>query len=545
MKGLSIRSLDEIAAHLTGRVLTLSHHDGKRLPRTEAYQSAAAEHVDLWRGYLETLKEKKSRVHRLCRTALSLCVGGLLQPAGAQTLDLGDLQLVVPSGLASPLWVGCAPDEPSSTLYVLEKGGRIRVIRSGTLQTSAVLDLSTLVDIRSERGLLGIAFHPDYQSNRQFYVFYSELSGRNIVARYSMNTVAIGQDITADPASAQTVLRLSQTTLTDNGGNMVFGQDGLLYIGTGGAGDNTNNSLNPASLLGKLLRITVDRDDFPLDALKNYGIPAGNPTAWPTGSGGTQSGLPELWAIGLRNPWRWSFDRITGDLWLSDVGLTNWEEVNAMSGNGGPGQNYGWPRFEGRLMTTTNIGNFSAEGSVNPIYVYPHTTQPGFPAGTTGFAITGGFMYRGGAIPGWRGRYFFADYAAGRIWSIRNINGVATDFQDHSNQLAPSGGLANLTSFGQDNDGELYIVQFSNPPIRKIVPSPLNATLSPADIVQGGGIPGPDGTVDGSDFIGFLNAFAIGDLLADIADGGGNVPADGIVDGSDFIAFINAYAVGA
>jgi len=476
--------------------------------------------------------------------ALVACAAFAPLRAHAQTIDLGDLQTVVLSGLASPLWAGCAPGDPSSTLFVLEKGGRIRVNRSGTLQAGPVLDLSTLVDIRSERGLLGIAFHPGYQVNRQFYVFYSELSGRNIVARYNMNTVETGQDISADPASAQIVLRLTQTTLTDNGGNMAFGPDGLLYIGTGGAGDTTNNSLNPASLLGKLLRIDVDRDDFPLDANRNYGIPAGNPVTWPTGSGGTQSGLPELWAIGLRNPWRWSFDRITGDLWISDVGAANWEEVNFVTGNGGPGRNYGWPRFEGRVVTTTNIGNFSAAGSVSPIYVYPHTVQPGYPTGSIGFAVTGGFMYRGGAIPGWRGRYFFADYAAGRIWSIRNINGVATDFQNHSTQLAPSGGLANLASFGQDNDGELYIVQFSNPPIRKIVPSPLNATLSPADIVQGGGIPGPDGTVDGSDFIAFLNAFSIGDLLADIVDGGGNLPADGIVDGSDFIAFINAYAVG-
>ena len=494
---------------------------------------------------MDTMQRNTSHFYRLCCGVLLACIGGVVTPTRAQTLDLGDLQTVVPSGLASPLWVGCAPGDLSSTLFVLEKGGRVRVIRSGSLQVNSVLDLSTLVDIRSERGLLGIAFHPGYQSNRQFYVFYSELSGRNIVARYNMNTVEAGQDITADPASVQTVLRLTQTALTDNGGNMIFGQDGLLYIGTGGAGDTTNNSLNPASLLGKMLRIDVDRDDYPLDAFKNYGIPAGNPTVWPTGSGGTQTGLPELWAIGLRQPWRFSFDRITGDLWLPDVGATSWEEVNFVAGNGGPGRNYGWPRYEGRLVTTTNIGSFSAVGSVDPIYVYPHATQPGFPASSTGFAVTGGFMYRGGAIPGWRGRYFFADYAAGRIWSIRNISGVATDFQNHSAQLAPSGGLANLTSFGQDNDGELYIVQFSNPPIRKIVPSPLNATLSLADVVQGGGIPGPDGTVDGSDFIGFLNAFAIGDLLADIVDGGGNLPADGIVDGSDLIAFINAYAVGA
>ncbi len=508
-------------------------------------------------------------------TALTVAtLAGLMSVTAShgQSLDLGDLQTVASTGLSSVVWVGNAPGDATSRLYVLEQAGRVRVINGTTLQTTSVLDIVALVLASgtnpefslqgfSEQGLLGIAFHPDFQTNRYFYVYYTEPrgstyvssgltydNGRTVLARYTMNPIVAGQNITANPASAQIVMKFDQPFVNHNGGNMMFGTDGMLYIGTGdggSGGDPNNAALNPNSLLGKMLRIDINGDAFPADTQKNYQIPAGNPTTWPTGAGGTQTGLPELWAIGLRNPWRWSFDRLTNELYIADVGQDVWEEINVVNGST-PRLNYGWRRFEGVASYTTNIGSFSVAGSVVPAYVYPHTARTGYTSTMVGSSITGGFVYRGSAIPGWRGRYFFGDYTASRIWSIRVVNGVATDFQDHTAHFTNgTAGPAGLTSFGQDNDGELYTVHFSGVRIRKMVPSALSNSLSPADIVQGGGEPGPDGTVDGSDFIAFINAFAIGDWPADIAGGGANADRpDGTVDGSDFIAFINAFAIG-
>jgi len=495
------------------------------------------------------------------------CAGGT---AHAQSLDLGDLQTVASTGLSNALFLTNAPGDPVTRLYVLEQSGRVRRIDGTTLQTASVLDITTIVLASgtnpefgrqgdSEQGLLGLAFHPGYQANRFFYVYYIEPRGstftnssgtltfdrgRSVVARYTMNAGGTA----AVAGSAQIVMRFDQSETNHNGGCMYFGSDGLLYIGTGdggGGGDGPNNALNPNVLLGKMLRIDVNGDDYPADALRNYRIPAGNPTTWPTGAGGTQTGLPELWAIGLRNPWRWSFDRLTGDLWIADVGQGLWEEVNVVAGNGGPRRNYGWRRWEGLASYNTNIGTFSAANSVLPVYVYPHSTSPGFLATQEGLSITGGFMYRGNAIPGWRGRYFFADFVRNRVWSIRMAGGAATDFQDHTLHLTTAGvGPRQIASFGEDNDGELFTVHFAAPQIRKLVPSALSNSLSIADVAQGGGLPGPDGIVDGDDFIAFINAFAAGELLADVVSGGGTRPPDGVVDGSDFIAFINAFVAG-
>ncbi len=497
---------------------------------------------------------------------LVACAGSTVH---AQSLDLGDLQTVASTGLSSALFLTNAPGDPVTRLYVLELAGRVRRIDSTTLQTASVLDITTLVLAAgsnpefgvvqgfSEQGLLGLAFHPDYQTNRYFYVYYTEPrgstyvsqgvtydNGRSVLARYTMNAAGTA----AVAGSAQIVMKFDQSEVNHNGGCIRFGTDGLLYIGTGdggGGGDQPNNALNPNTLLGKMLRIDVNGDDFPADANKNYRIPAGNPVTWPTGAGGTQTGLREIWAIGLRNPWRWSFDKLTGDLWIADVGQDLWEEVNFVSGNGGPGRNYGWRRWEGLASYNTNIGTYSVANSVQPVYVYPHNTAAGFLASQQGSSTTGGFVYRGNAIPGWRGRYFFADFVSGRLWSFRLIGGVRADFQDHTAHFTTAGvGPSSLTSFGEDNDGELYTVHFAAPRIRKIVPSALSNSLSIADVAQGGGLPGPDGTIDGDDFIAFINAFAAGDLLADVVNGGGTRPPDGIVDGSDFIAFINAFVAG-
>ena len=489
--------------------------------------------------------------------------------ASAQSLDLADLQTVVNTGMSRPLFLTGAPGDPATRLYVVEQGGRIRVIENGVLQTTPFLDITTLVlgagtnsefglTGDNEQGLLGLAFHPDYQTNGFFYVYYiaprgstfgfngqTYDNGRSLVVRYTRSTT---NPLVANAASAFTIMRIDQPFTNHNGGCMAFGPDGLLYIGTGDGGsanDPGNRALNPNDLMGKLLRIDVNSDGFPADANANYAIPADNPTSWPTSTGTTTTIRREIWAVGLRNPWRWSFDRQNGDLWIGDVGQGDWEEVNWVPGNGGPGRNYGWRVREGLWTTGLTGGTFATTGLTDPVYQYAHdsASRGGFPLGTSvnwGQSITGGYVYRGTAIPGWRGRYFFADFVSNRVWSVRGINGVATDYQIHTTQL---GNPASIGSFGQDNNGEMYIVQtFGSPQIRRIVPSALSNSLSPADIVQIGGAPGPDNALTGDDFIAYINAFASGDLLADIVGIGGTRPPDNQITGDDFIAFINAFA---
>jgi len=505
----------------------------------------------------------------LVPVAAAAMLASSITSASAQSLDLGDFQTVVgTTGLTSALFATGAPGQPTNRLFIVEQAGRIRVVTGTTVQTNAVIDIRTTVlgsgvnsefglQGDSEQGLLGLAFHPNFTVNRFFYVYYTEPRGatftsqgstfdrgRSVVARYTMNVIGTG-DITASAASAQIVMRFDQSFTNHNGGCINFGADGLLYIGTGdgGAGDDPNNvALNPNSMLGKMLRIDVDSDGFPADVNRNYAIPATNPTNWPTGAGGTQTGLPELWAIGLRNPWRWSFDRVNQDLWIADVGQNIWEEVNWTPADYAGGRNYGWRRFEGFAeRTTIGIGTFSVANRIEPVYVYPHNVLPGYLSTQTGFSITGGYVYRGSAIPGWRGRYFFGDYVSGRIWSLRRTENSFFDFQDHTPHL---GAATALTSFAQDNDGELYTLHFSGSRLRKIVPSTISLNLSIADLVQGGGLPGPDGNVDGEDFQAFLNAFGAGEELADLVGGNGNPPGDANVDGNDFQAFLNAFAAG-
>jgi glucose/arabinose dehydrogenase len=246
-------------------------------------------------------------------------------------------------------------------------------------------------------------------------------------------------------------------------------------MGDGGSGnDPGNRALNPNNLHGKMLRIDVNSDGFPADAERDYAIPADNPFA-------TSGGLPEIWAVGLRNPWRWSFDRLLGNLWIADVGQGLWEEINVVPGNGGPGRNYGWRVREGLASTGLSAGGFSIANLTDPVYVYSHGN------GTTqGFSVTGGYVYRGSIRP-WRGRYFFTDYVNSRIWSAEYVDGVWTDFQDYTTFLSnlTTGAISSIASFGEDADGELYIVQL-NGRVRKLVPQ---GTLPcPADYNLIGGV---------------------------------------------------------
>lgn len=320
--------------------------------------------------------------------------------------------------------------EGDTALYVAEQGGRLVAVRDGALDPQPVLDLSDRVQSGGEQGFLGIAFAPD---GSKLYAHYSDEtnSGDNQIDEYTM------QDGVADPASRRPILTVETLQSNHNGGQLAFGPDDFLYIGLGdgGGGGDTGEGHAPGgngqsldTLLGKILRI----DPRPA-GVDPYSIPADNPFA---GGGGR----PEIWAYGLRNPWRFSFDRENGDLWIGDVGQNAWEEVDYAAGGEGAGANYGWARLEG----THPFNGEAPPDAVAPIFEYPNPDQ--------GCSVTGGFVYRGERIPDLQGAYVFADYCEGALRALRQENGqlVAERFLDVS--------AANVAAFGQDHDGELYVL---------------------------------------------------------------------------------------
>ena len=280
----------------------------------------------------------------------------------------------------------------------------------------------------SEQGLLGLAFDPAFKDNQYFYVNYTDTNGDTVIARYQAN----GDQ--ADPASEKRLLRVDQPFANHNGGVLAFGPDGYLYagLGDGGAeGDPLGNGQNTDVVLGKILRIDVASGD-------PYGIPAGN--AFPSGGG-----RPEIWAYGLRNPWRLSFDRATGDLYIGDVGQNTWEEVDYLPAGSPAGSNFGWSYREG------NHGYSPANPPagvqyVDPVAEYSHAEG--------GCAITGGYVYRG-AMPEWQGIYLYGDYCSGFVWGLLRSNGTGSNTTWDSKLLFQTG--ASITTFGQDASGEIYL----------------------------------------------------------------------------------------
>lgn len=343
----------------------------------------------------------------------------------------------VASGLDQPLYA-TAPPGDTGRLFIVEKGGDIKILdlATGSVLGEPFLDLSPAISTGSEQGLLGLAFDPNYASNGRFYVNYTNVIGDTEVRSF---TVSADNPHQADAGSGQPLLFLDQPFDNHNGGWLGFGLDGYLYIATGDGGskgDPLDNAQNLDSLLGKILRIDVSADAFPEDAGRNYAIPADNPFV------GT-AGADEVWAYGLRHPWRASFDRASGTMFIGDVGQSEWEEVDI----GVPGGNYGWNVFEGPELYS--IGDTLTGGSaIAPVAVYDHGA---------GVSIIGGYVYRGPSAA-LQGLYFYADFGSGSVWTLHHdgTQWVSTDVT--SDIVTNTGTIDWPSSFGEDAVGNLYIL---------------------------------------------------------------------------------------
>lgn len=389
----------------------------------------------------------------------------LAPPAAGTTVDFDPaaqtIALVpVVEGLQTPVFVTHAGDD-SDRLFVVEKAGVIQIVTPvdgiGTLGAEPFLDISERVTTGgNEQGLLGLAFAPDYAESGYFFVNYSDLNGDTVVARYQRTADNPNR---ADPDSEFVILQIEQPARNHNGGMLAFGPDGYLYIGTGdggGSGDRYENGQNPDSLLGKMLRIDVTSDPS-----QPYQIPADNP--WVDADWNGTDVRDEIWAVGLRNPWRYSFDRTTGDLWIGDVGQNQYEEISIAprpmadsvdtdEGNTGDtdttaafvgGDNYGWPIMEGTHCYRDD--DCDPTGLVIPVAEYDHSGH---------CSVTGGYVYRGSEFPDLAGVYLFGDYCSGMIWATwPTADGWQTA------ELLDSDVM--ISSFGEDAAGELYLTHMS------------------------------------------------------------------------------------
>jgi glucose/arabinose dehydrogenase len=353
----------------------------------------------------------------------------------------------VTTGLIDPIGITHAGDG-SGRLFVNERGGRIRVVNpDGTLRATDFVDISDRLVAGGERGLLGLAFHPSFAANGRLFVHYSRREdGGTVISELT----ASADRSTADPGSERIIFFHEQPFSNHNGGQIAFGPDGYLYIGLGdggSGGDPFGNGQNLDVLLAKILRIDVDGSPAPG---KQYAIPDSNPYA--AGGLSPGAGQPEIWAYGLRNPWRFSFDRATGDLYIGDVGQGAWEEIDRQPADSQGGENYGWNLLEG----TDCAGDCSGIAAVDPVAEYPHTPEGGC-------SVTGGYVYRGTRQPAMAGAYLFGDYCTGTIWTLAADGGLTPQ------PLADSG--LSVSSFGEGEDGEIYLVDLGGGGLYRVVGS--------------------------------------------------------------------------
>lgn len=383
----------------------------------------------------------------------ALALAAATPSAVAQTLQA----TLFKNGFAQPVFL-CSPPGDTTRQFVVEQGGKIRIIKNGVTLTTNFLHLGSAasgglakISTGGERGLLGLAFHPNYAQNGYFYVNYTAAgSGATVIARYQVS--AANPDVAA---TAETVLlTIAQPFSNHNGGCIQFGLDGKLYIATGDGGsanDPNNAAQNTSSLLGKMLRLDVN--------LPAPYIPADNPYV------GAGAPLDEIWHIGLRNPFRFSFDRQTGDMFIGDVGQNAIEEID-FAPAGASGRNYGWRCMEGTASTGLSGCTPNSPALTPPIRDY---TQ----ASGGHCSAIGGYVYRGSTICGLQGTYFYADYCSSAIWSLRYVNGAVSNFTLRTTELEPAGTptISSISSFGEDASGEIYILDYSDGEIYRIDPA--------------------------------------------------------------------------
>ena len=492
------------------------------------------------------LKGVSGVVNRAQAVSATLAALTAAHAATAANPPLASVQIA--SGFTKPVFITHAPGD-MHRLFVVEQTGKIKIIKDGTVLPTEFLNTAGLINSTGlEYGLLFLVFHPNYSQNGYFYTYYTAPTGvaDPVVSRWK---VSANPDV-ADADSRATILHIPYNIGNHRAGWMDFGPDGSLYISTGDGGeqDPQNNAQNLAVLKGKVLRIdvngpdgvpdTIDDDGFPADPDRNYQIPAGNPFVLTPGA------APELWAYGLRNPWRCSMDRVTHDVWIGDVGQGAREEVNFQPAGVG-GAFYGWRCLEGSQPTNFAGCTPPLPPSTLPVYEYTHAV---------GASVIGGYVYRGCAIPWLTGKYVFGDWG-GKGFSLRySIGGGMTDFADHTVEL----GLAGIfSSFGEDALGELYTCHWSNGTIRKIVPSVFigpdcntNNVNDACDILAGtsadanhNGVPDecdPPGCTGDINNSGAVN---IEDLLLVVSNWGapGGNPAD--VNGDNTVNILDLLAV--
>ena len=378
--------------------------------------------------------------------------------------------VLIADGYKKPVFITSYPNN-AKLLYIVEQAGLIKIINDGKKLSRPFFDINKRVVNPNrpgdERGLLGFAFHPNHTNNGKFYINYMDNDGNTIISEFSTNS-----KLRANHKSERIILKLKQPYGNHNGGDIQFGPDGYLYIsiGDGGkAGDPLNAGQDLSSLFGKIIRIDIEQ--------KPYGIPKSNPFF------GQKDKREEIWAWGLRNVWRFSFDKQTGDKYLADVGQNKWEEVNFEPASSKGGLNYGW-----RIMEANHCydpkENCPTEGLIKPIIEYPNdANHPAFAfriieelsfseTDVEGCSVTGGYVYRGQKIKSMQGQYIFGDYCSGNIWTLKVVNGKAINFKNRTEEINIGGGefTTYISSFGQDSDGEIYIIDY-NGGIYKLIES--------------------------------------------------------------------------